>query len=265
MRRKICIALCLTIVWVFGMTGSSLAKTEIIRVGNREAASLIPMVKQIMSEDGKVTADRILNAIIITDTPEVCEETRALIARLDVPARQVTIRVRLIDEGQAKSRGASVGDLQRGHRGVGVTLRDGSRDSSHVAETMISVLSGNKGYINVAEMVPYSERWVFLFRRYAHVTDVARFYRLDTGMEVSPIVRGDNVMIEVTPRITYFANEDSGMIRFVDAATTLVAPRNRWVSLGGSDVEANEVIREILTRTSSHARTGLLLLLKADF
>jgi hypothetical protein len=114
-------------------------------------------------------------------------------------------------------------------------------------------------------MVPYSERWVFLFRRYAHVTDVVRFYRLDTGMEVSPVVRGDNAMIQVTPRITYFADEDSGIIRFVDASTTLVAPRKRWVSLGGSDTEANEVIREILTSSSSHARTRLLLLLKADF
>ena len=72
-------------------------------------------------------------------------------------------------------------------------------------------------------------------------------------------------MIEDTPRITYFADEDSGIIRFVDAFKTLVAPRNRWVSLGGSDAEANEVIKEILTRTSSHARTALFLLVKADF
>ncbi|MFC1884910.1 secretin N-terminal domain-containing protein [Thermodesulfobacteriota bacterium] len=245
--------------------GSSYAKTEIIKIKNREASSIISMVEQILTKDGKVIADKIINAIIITDTPEVCEEAIRLIANLDIPSPQVRIKVRLTEDARVQSRGVSVAGPERSRRSVGVTLHDGSRKSGYFSETMISVLSGSHGYISVSERVPYLERWIILSRRYAHISDSIRFLRLNTGMEVRPTAIGNKILIEIIPRITYWAHSDSGVIRFAKASTTLTVPRGEWISLGGSDAKSNEVIREILTRASSQSNIGLRLSLKADF
>ena len=51
-------------------------------------------------------------------------------------------------------------------------------------------------------------------------------------MEVSPVTVGDQVIITITPRVSWMDNGRTDSFRFVDASTTVTIPRAEWFELG---------------------------------
>jgi type IV pilus assembly protein PilQ len=87
---------------------------------------------RLLSTRGSVVAEPRTNQLFVTDTPAKLEEVQALIARLDVPVRQVMIEARIVEASDqfGKSLGVKLGanDL-RGTRGgdAGYSLGGGNR------------------------------------------------------------------------------------------------------------------------------------------
>jgi len=54
------------------------------------------------------------------------------------------------------------------------------------------------------------------------------------------------IMLRLTPRISYFSSERPGAIDFTEAAIELIVPNGQPVSLGGSTSNMHEVTRQIL-------------------
>ncbi|MFQ5843228.1 MAG: hypothetical protein ACE5I8_12425, partial [Thermodesulfobacteriota bacterium] len=90
------------------------------------------------------------------------------------------------------------------------------------------------------------------------------FRSIETGMEVRPVVAGDQVYIEIIPRISYEEAGGRGVIRFIEASTRLSVPRGRWTTIGGSNEEGNEVVRDILSSGSTEKRSTLSLSLMVE-
>ncbi len=93
--------------------------SEIIQINYAKASDLAEMLdsndvnddNSFLSKRGKVTVDERTNVLIVQDTREKLEEVQALIARLDVPVRQVLIESRIVvaNVDFSRSIGASVG------------------------------------------------------------------------------------------------------------------------------------------------------------
>ena len=86
-------------------------------------------------------------------------------------------------------------------------------------------------------------------------------------MEVMPVAAGDQVIVSVTPVISWRENGTRESFRFVDAATKVTVPYSRWVDIGGvssmgqdnPDIPGNS----LSTRSLDHNR-NFLMSIKAD-
>jgi type II secretory pathway component GspD/PulD (secretin) len=256
---------CLRIVFFFcllfsvsAFSGVCRAAVDVIPVHYRDASEVLPIVKNLLSPVGRVTFDVRTNSLVLTDTPESLQNIRAFLKTFDTPVPQVRIRVKFHETESARDRSASASGSVSGDDwrvSVGGEPRDGievradaeNRDGRRVSEYSVVTSSGSPAYILTGVEIPYRQRWIYLCRRYAACTDTVTYQKIDTGMEILPVIVGDRANIKIIPRIsdpTYAGGEI--VSRFTRAATQLSVPLGEWVTIGGVGRESNEVLRAIL-------------------
>lgn len=249
-------------------SGVSLAETVVIPMQVRTAVEALPMVRPLLSSQGRAVADPRTNALLVVDDEAVIKRVREFLAGFDQPGKQGKIRVRFQESGatadrsiEARARASgenwsvTAGGPQR-RDGVEVRLGDRRTDRQGTSEFFVLTVSGSSAYILVGEDLLYTQRWIDLSRRYARFTEMITVQRIETGMEVSPTFLKNHADIEIIPRISA-GGQEGGVIRFTEAATRVVAPYGQWVTIGGAVQHSNEVIQEILARGRGE-RSGAL-------
>ena len=93
------------------------------------------------------------------------------------------------------------------------------------------------------------------------MTQGVTLQNVTTGFEVLPRIRGEHVLLEITPRLSTIENSATGSINFQELRTTVNVKLGEWIDLGQIAGANNETHRAILesgvTRTDEH-RTILL-------
>src|SRR5205085_7146131 len=76
--------------------------------------------QRILSKRGSAVVDARTNTLFVQDTPSRLEEVRRLLAKIDIPVRQVMIEARIVEANETFSRnlGVRLGYLDRGNRSV---------------------------------------------------------------------------------------------------------------------------------------------------
>ena len=120
------------------------------------------------------------------------------------------------------------------------------------------VRDGGESTLTVATRVP-SQQFVFYRDWASGLGYLARdivFRDVGTSLKVSAKILPDNqVLVRLTPRISYFSQERAGIVDFTEAQTELIVPNGQPVSIGGSTTKMHNVTRQILgfnDRTSSN-------------
>jgi type II secretory pathway component GspD/PulD (secretin) len=274
-KRPFLIVSCILIFFLACLAGNSLAaEVAVIKVNYRSASDILPMVQNLLSSEGKASVDTRTNSIIVVDTSESLAKIQAFIVSMDKPAEQVKVRFRFQEQGVSTNRDLGASGTVSGDR-WSVTTGGDTREGVHVraqdtrvnrrgnTESFISVMSGSSAYLWVGRDIPFTERWVYLTRRYAHVVETVNFQRVETGFEVRHIVIGNNVQVEIVPRISSFDREEQ-VVRLTEAATTLSVPKGQWVTIGGTSEQSNEVFRDILSYGSSSTNSSLSMSLMVE-
>jgi Bacterial type II/III secretion system short domain len=255
---------------------SSRSDTVIIRLKFRVGNEVLPVVENMLSQEGTVTADPRTNSLVVTDNEESIRKVRAFLADFDKPGKQVKISVRFDEVDSIEGRSVSAKGRVSGKRwsagtggkrgdGLDVRLKDRNRCQERTSEYSIITMSGSAAYILAGKEVPYRQRWTYLSRRYGGYVDTVVLRRIETGMEVTPIVMGNRAQIEITPRISHEGRGGRrGVVRFTRASTVLSAPLGRWVTIGGTDQRSNEVTREILKSGGGTRDSSLVISLKVE-
>jgi type II secretory pathway component GspD/PulD (secretin) len=274
-KGSLLIVSCVVFIALACLVGSTLAaEVAVIKVNYRSAADVLPQVQDLLSPEGKASVDTRTNSLIVVDTKESLAKIQAFVASMDQPAEQVKVRFRFQEQGVSTNRGAGASGTVAGDRwsvttggdrreGVHVRARDTVVNRRGNTESFISVMSGSSAYLWVGKEVPYTEQWVYFTHHYAHVVETVNFQRVETGFEVRPIVIGNNVQVEIVPRISSFDKKER-VVRFTEAATTLTVPKGQWVTIGGSSEQSNEVFRDILSYGSSSTNSTLSLSLMVE-
>ncbi len=106
-----------------------LANTEYIRLSYAKVADVEKLIESsntrsdknrytgsLLSERGTVTVDKRTNTLIIQDTSESIEDIRALVAKIDIPVKQVMIEARIVSAKDtfSKEMGVKWGMLSNG-------------------------------------------------------------------------------------------------------------------------------------------------------
>jgi len=252
------------------------AETTIIQVNYRDASDVLPGVKSMLSPSGEAVVDEQTNSLVVTDSIGSIQKIRTLLTELDVQGKMVRVRVRFEELRSAKERSLSAEgrvsgeswEITRGRRrgeGVTVNLRDENTKRQSSSESFINVNSGNSAYIVVGKDIPYLERWLILSRRYAQLMETVVFRRVETGMEVRPVVTGKVARVDIIPKISYETKEgEEGTIRFATAQTAVTVPLGQWVSIGGNQGEEHEVLRALLECGRGVQSSELSILMKVE-
>ena len=94
--------------------------SEFIQINYAKASDLADLIKNedtsLLSERGTVTIDERTNTLLVQDTADKLQSIRALVARLDIPVRQVLIESRIViaQDNFAKDLGVRLGLTARG-------------------------------------------------------------------------------------------------------------------------------------------------------
>ena len=126
------------------------------------------------------------------------------------------------------------------------------------------VQDGGESILSVATRVPQNQ--LNFYRDYAsgigYIDRQIIFTEVGTSLRVSASALADGqIRVRLTPRISYFSAERSGVIDLTEATTELVVPNAQPVSLGGSTTRLHELTRQILgyTERTSSSETDLLI------
>jgi type II secretory pathway component GspD/PulD (secretin) len=239
---------------------ASHAAVEVIPLNFRSAAEVLPLVKSMLSPEGRISADERTNSLIVVDSEEAIARVKNNLAALDRSVPQALVRVRFIESGTGEERsisgsgrvsgdGWSVSSGRRRSRdGVDVRVQDESARRSGSTEAFIRTLSGTWAYIRVGRDIPFTVRWRDLCRRYGQAEV---FQRMETGFDIKPVIQENTAIVELVPRLTDTAAGRPGVVRFAEAAAQLRVPLDQWVTIGGSEQAGSEAFRAILETGSS--------------
>jgi type II secretory pathway component GspD/PulD (secretin) len=244
---------------LFCMVSASFAEMVVIPMQYRSAVEALPMVKEFLSSGGRAVADPRTNALLLDDDEASIQKIREFLAGFDRLGKQATVRVRFEERSAEEDRSAAASASASGREwraragrprdtdGVDVRLEDRSAGRRGTSEYSVTVVAGSPAYIMVGEEILFTEKWLDLTRRYARVVERISIQKVETGMEVRPTLLQDHADMEIIPRLSE-RGPGKGVIRFTEAATRVLAPYGRWVTIGGARRQENEVIREIFSR-----------------
>jgi len=278
-RKRLMINADWCILFLFIMTALTpvlcFGEAAILRLTYRNASEVLPLVENMLSREGRAAVDTQSNSLVVVDTPESIRRVEAFLSGLDQPLKQARIRVRLVEANTQQNRsfsaegGISGRDwrVSKGSPRDGVDIRiDGRRnEQKERSEFYIQVTSGNWAYIAVGKEIPFTQRWIDLSRRHGRVFESTIVRRIETGLDVRPVIMGDRADVEIAPRISHeVPGARSEVIRFADASTRVTVPVGQWTEIGGADTQANELVSAILEAGSGETRSSLSILLMVE-
>lgn len=229
----------------------------IIKLRKRPARDILPQVHTALSPAGRASADTIINAVIVSDTPESIENIRRLVARLDVPAARVTMQLRFRQATSQTRSLSTTGAVNNGEGGLRISSGTFNRNKT----MQLVVSSGSSGYLLVGRDIPFTEFWLDLCSRYGYRFKwMTRYKRIESGFEVRPVVFGSRVELTLLPRISF---GDQREIRFTEAATRITIPVNTWVGVAAADTGSDSVAAAILTAGGEKNSRAMVLEIRA--
>lgn len=243
---------------------------KMITLKHRFAEDILPVVQPMVGESG--TANAMDNHLIIRTTPDRMAVIEQVVSKLDVARRN--IRIEISHENNLRTDDSRAAVSGRGHVGNGeivignnpprrsgarVEIGQGRSRTSQRGSEFVTVMDGAHAFIRVGQSVPYTQQWAVFTQRYAHLQQTTEFQDITTGFAVRPRSIGDEVEVQIMPRIARL--NSSGFIDFEELATTVRLKPGEWFDLGGTMGSRDEVSRAILSSASTTASesTGLMI------
>jgi len=273
MKRQLLVLLCALTYVLFSLpllAGQN--ELKMITLKHRFAEDMLTTVQPMVGPGG--TASAMNNILIIRTTPERLAEIEQVVSRLDVASRNIRIEVSHDSTVQRENRQLSASGRGRagdtevvignpGRRnGAQIEMDEGSSRTRRQASQFLTVMDGASAFVEVGQSVPYTRQWAVFTQRYASIQQTTEFHDITTGFEVSPRYIGDEVEVEITPRIAT-ANA-RGFIDFETLSTRIRVKSGEWFDLGGTMQSRDEVSSAILSSGFNKASGTSALMIKVD-
>lgn len=278
-------------IFLLGLVGPTLVwaetELEIITLQHRFPQEILPSVQAIVGNDGSVTTTQ--NFLIVRASPEIMQQIEQLVASLDTEQKNIRITVSHDSQLISRQREATVsGDVQAGDmqlhlprqnqnqqarpsvrqsQSQGLAVDIGQREiiSNQSGQEFVNVLDGQRAFIRVGQSVPYTQQWVNFSQRYPRgyaSISTTQFRDITTGFAVRPRYIGQQVEVEITPRIASL--KANGYIDFEELTTVVRVMPGTWLDIGGVMQSRDEVSRAILSgyQDGDQRHNSLLILVE---
>jgi hypothetical protein len=175
-------------------------------------------------------------------------------------------------QSATQSRGAVDGSgrvviTERGAGSMGGVAVDSTQRRTRTSTGIFTLVQdGGESTLIVASQVPYPQ--VAFYRDYltgaGYAVSGVEFKDVGTSLKVgATVLPGNQVRVRLTPTISWFSADRSGVIEATEASTTLVVPSGQPVVLGGATTRTHEVTRRILGYRASESGSETLMVLTA--
>jgi type II secretory pathway component GspD/PulD (secretin) len=262
----------LTCLISFSLTTKAEPGLKVITLQHRFADDLLPSILPMVGEDG--TATGMKNQLIIRVSPDRMPEVIMLIEQLDVARANRRITINTSNMSQSELNRTEVnGKVKVGN----VTISNDRRTTANTANIeferqlrnhnknssqFLTVLDGERAFISVGKIVPFTQEWRTMTRDYIQIDRTTDWHEISTGFAVRPRTIGNLVELEVTPRIANLNHQD--YIDFETLSTTLRISLHEWVDIGGIMQNNDDVSRQILGLQNSISSQHSNLIIKVD-
>jgi hypothetical protein len=259
-------------------------EARVIQLRNRSAAEMIPLIRPLVGPNDAVTGTDY--RLVVRTSEKNFQEIQKLIAQLDTARRQFRIQVKQTVAETRGDTGVGVsGEIRNDNvrvqiprqsppdnRGL-VIRKDGlqletrqTRTTSSSASTQfVTTLDGVPAFIRVGQSAPHVQRILALTgKQQLAFAQGMSFHNIITGFDVIPQAQGDNVMVQITPRLSNLSNPTTGLVNFQEYATAVIVKPGEWIDIGGISGTGQEVRRAILDSGSSQGGEIRQVLLKVE-
>jgi type II secretory pathway component HofQ len=257
-----------------------------IQLQHRPAEEVIPIVKPMLGADDAISGQGF--KIFLRSSPETLARVRDMVDVLDTPAKILQVSVfqgsdqdlgelGISADVQIESGDASVdiGNERDNNDDSGGSITYSTTDGSvringiSTQESLrdnpihhVRVTEGTEAYIETGERIPYFYGAAWKGRR--GFAGSIEYKDAITGFYVLPRIRGDNVILEVSPFKSSQSNTGGDNIDTQSASTTITGRVGEWLLIGGvtEQLERAQSTTGTTFATQSRADTGIWI--KAD-
>ncbi len=262
------------LLWLFTWSLCLQAATEfkIITLQHSFASDLLPTITPMVGPDGTATGTN--NQLILRASPERMREIEAIVEQLDVTKvnRRITVSTsnqghyqqeRIGARGKVKVGKVTVSNDRRIKSNTGnINIENRASHTQRSASQFLNVLDGQRAFIRVGQIVPFTQEWITITRRYIHIDRTTDWHDITTGFAVRPRTIGNQVELEITPRIAKLNSQ--GFIDFEELTTVVRVSLGEWVDLGNTMQNHDNVSRKILGFQQSSSSSNSQLVIKVD-
>ncbi len=226
---------------------------SVIQLKHRPAVEVIPVIQPMLGADDAISGEGF--RIFIRASAESQERVRAMVDFLDTAARELQISVfqgsqqvlrglaaRANVQVESGNTSIGIGDGREADVGGRIThsTADGSVSVDGIATQrslrdnpihLVRVTEGTDAYIETGERIPYFSGAVWNGRR--AIAGGVQYENVVTGIYVLPRIRGDNVVLEVSPFKSSRSDSGRGNIETQSASTTVTGRVGEWLLIGG--------------------------------
>jgi type II secretory pathway component GspD/PulD (secretin) len=282
-----------SISWLLAALTPAIVTAEelrLIELRHRTAEELLPILSPAVPANEALTGRG--HQLIHRGSPQTRRQLEQLLAQLDVAAQTLKITVRqtsVQDADRARYTVSGAGSATSGNVRVyanrpspagsepGLTATVGGR-SGHVrvdASTLqtrardesvqtLRVRDGARAHIRLGQSIPHVRTILALTNNQTILNQGIELQDVTTGFDVLPRVRGDQVLLEITPRLSSLANPAIGLVNFSELRTTVMVRRGEWIDLGQLGGTGSEVRRTLLDSASHQEGERRTVLLKIE-
>jgi hypothetical protein len=266
--------ICLFIALQLPINAQAVTDFKIIDLQHRFAEDILPMIQPLVGNDGAATGMQ--NHLIIRASPEKMIEIEQIISVLDVEHQNLKITVSRQNNLQAADDSVEVnvrkriGNVTIGTRkyprnppdGYHLDIENKQSNFRSNGNQFINVMDGEHAYIKVGQSVPYTQEWLTLTRRYISVQKTTKFEDISTGFSVRPRIIGNQIELEITPRIAQL--NQNKYIDFEELSTIVRVNRAEWLDLASTMQQKDEVSRAILSSENSDQSQSNALYIRVE-
>ncbi|MDZ4142521.1 MAG: nodulation protein NolW [Methylotenera sp.] len=268
---------CILFALLLPLGAMAVTDFKIITLQHRFAEDILPVIQPLAGNDATVTG--IQNHIMIRANPKKMLEIEQAIVTLDVVHQNLKITVSRQHNLQAESDTVAVSGRKRignvtistnqypgtanARNGVQVELENNQSQSRNSSNQFINVIDGGQAFILVGQSVPFTQEWLTLTQRYAGVQRTTEFIDVSTGFSVRARSLGNQVELEITPRIAQLNQQN--FIDFEELSTVVRVNKGEWFDLSGTMQQKDEISRAILSRQTSRQSQENAFAIRVDW
>lgn len=246
--------LALLLVFVCGAAAAEPMQLEVITLRHRLVGDVLPVLEPLLAPGG--TLSGMNDRLIVKTTPSNLEALKRVLETIDTRLRRlkITVRQEALDHAAASGSGIEAeigGTVTAGTRaprppggaGVDVETPDGavryrtygtesaaSTRDTHVVRTV----EGEPAFIQTGESVPLPAYGTAATSYGAVGVPGVEYRDVASGVYVTPRLQGDNVVLDVSPRLERRDPDRSELIDSRRIATSVTGRLGEWIPLGGA-------------------------------